>query len=192
MYQILNDDEIKKFLATARLRDPRDYTMSFLAISTGLRCSELIGLFVEDVAPYGDISTILIVPERIGKRNVKREIPITHETRTVLKAWLDIRSTRDSTASLDSFLFISHHTHKPLSSRDFQRIVKDISIRSIGRPITPHILRHTFATRILKQSNTRVVQVLLGHARIQTTEIYTHINSEDTRSAVDKVLIFDK
>lgn len=190
MYQILSEPEIKIFLAAARETSVRNYTMVFLALSTGLRCSELIGLFIEDVAPFRDVGTVLTVPKRIAKRKVKREIPLNHEIRTVLTAWLQITTDRSRPLIPDSFLFTSLNTNKPLSSRDFQRIVKDISIISIGRSITPHVLRHTFATRVLKQSNTRVVQELLGHARIQTTEIYTHINSDDTRKAIDQVPIF--
>ncbi|MBA7607711.1 Tyrosine recombinase XerC [subsurface metagenome] len=191
MYQILNESEIKNLLRAAAGNCTRDYTMIFLALSTGLRCSELIGLYIEDVAPYGEVSTIITVPERIAKRKVKREIPLTHEIRTVLIAWLKVKRYFGKTQSPDTYLFTSHNTNNPLSTRDFQRIVKRISTAVLGRSITPHTFRHTFATRVLKQSNTRVVQELLGHARIQTTEIYTHINSEDTRSAIDKVKIFE-
>lgn len=185
MYQILSETEIKNFLAAAHSDTVRNYTMIFLALSTGLRVSELIGLFIEDVAPFGELSPILTVPKRISKRKVKREIPLNHEIRTVLTIWLKIRKSIYRISTPSSFLFTSRNTNKPLSTRDFQRIVKNISIGSIGRSITPHTLRHTFATRVLKHSNTRVVQELLGHARIQTTQIYTHVNSEDTRAAID-------
>jgi len=192
MYKILNETEIKNLLSFARTNGVRNHTMVFLALSTGLRCSELIGLFIEDIAPYGDVSTVLTVPSRIAKRKIKREIPLNHETRTILKLWLKIKTDLHHPYKPDSYLFISHNTHKPLSSRDLQRIVKNIAINSIGRSISPHVLRHTFATRVLKQSNIRVVQELLGHSRLQTTQIYTHVNSDDTRAAVDKNLIFDE
>jgi len=192
MYQILNETEINNFLSGASKDGVRNFTMVFLALTTGLRCSELIGLFIEDIAPFGDVSTILTVPCRIAKRKTKREIPLNHETRNILTAWLKIKTDLQHPSKPDSYLFISHNTHKPLSSRDLQRIVKNIAINSIGRSISPHVLRHTFATRVLKQSNIRVVQELLGHSRVQTTQIYTHVNSDDTRSAVEKTLIYDK
>ena len=162
----------------------RNYTMIFLALATGLRCSEITGLFVEDIAPFNGVSSTLTVPKRIAKRQIKREIPIVEETRSVLKKYLDHKFKVDGRISPTSFLFTSQNTKRPLSSRDFQRIVHNLSIRSIHRAITPHVFRHTFATRILKGSNTRVVQELLGHSRIQTTQIYTHISSEDTREAL--------
>ncbi|MBA7608303.1 Tyrosine recombinase XerD [subsurface metagenome] len=190
MIKILSESETKSLLRVALANSTRDYTMIFLALSTGLRCSELIGLFIEDIAPFGDVGTVLTVPSRIAKRKVKREIPLNHETRNILTAWLKIRKSIDRILTPSSFLFTSRNTNKPLSTRDFQRIVKRISTAVLGRSITPHVLRHTFATQVLKQSNTRVVQKLLGHARVQTTEIYTHINSEDTRAAVDKISLF--
>ncbi|MBA7477067.1 Tyrosine recombinase XerD [subsurface metagenome] len=187
MIKTINETEIKQLLSAARHQGLRDHTMIYLALVTGLRCSELIGLFIEDVAPYGEVSTILTVPVRIGKNSKKRDIPINQETRSIIQNWIDTEHYRRELLNKDSFLFVSHHTMNPLSSRDFQRIVKEISISSIGRPITPHTLRHTFATRLMRHTNLRVVQELLGHARIQTTQIYTHVTLDDSRSAIDKV-----
>ena len=185
MIKTINQFEILNILSAAADRDIRDSTMIFLALSTGLRCSELIGLFIEDVAPFGQVSTILTVPTRIGKNGRKREIPINDDVRQAITAWLSLKSTRGHPKSPDSFLFLSHHTLKPLSSRDFQRIVHDTSIKAIGRSISPHTLRHTFATRLLKHTNLRVVQELLGHRNIQTTQIYTHVDLDDARAAIN-------
>lgn len=186
MVKTINDIEIEKLLSAARRKNIRDFTMIFLALSTGLRVSELIGLYIEDVAPFGVISTILTVPPRVGKNGKKRDIPINSETRSVITAYIKIKETRQEFLNSDSFLFVSKYSKNPLSSRDFQRIVHDLSITSIGRPIKPHTLRHTFATRLLKHTNLRVVQETLGHANLQTTQIYTHIDLDDVRLAVDK------
>ncbi|MBA7542218.1 Tyrosine recombinase XerC [subsurface metagenome] len=159
--------------------------MIYLALSTGLRCSELVGLYIEDVYPFGQVSRILTVPKRIGKNNKKREIPINHDTRIFLSHFMEMKSIRNQFTNSDSFLFVSHYTKKPLSSRDFQRIVHDLSVSSIGRAITPHTLRHTYATRMLRHTNLRVIQELLGHARVQTTQIYTHPDTNDFVNAVD-------
>lgn len=186
MLKIINETEIQYLLAAARDQSNRDYTMIFLCLSSGLRCSELVGLRIEDIAPYGDVSSILTVPVRIAKRSKKREIPITDETKSILKLFLLFKN--DCGELTDSFspLFISRYTARPLSSRDFQRIVKELSITSIGRSISPHTLRHTFATRLLKHTNLRVVQELLGHSSIQTTQIYTHVSITDSQLAIDK------
>lgn len=187
MIKIISDSEISKLLNAAQLQSTRDYFMISLTLVTGLRCSEVIGLYIEDVAPFNDVSTILTVPARISKNSKTREIPINENTRQLLKSMISYKKIHSENTYLDSFLFVSKYTHRQLSSRDFQRIVKTLSIRTIGRPITPHTLRHTFATRLLKHTNLRVIQELLGHSSIQTTQIYTHVNSDDKRIAIEKV-----
>jgi len=185
MIKTINDSEVFKLLSAAFKQSVRDFTMISLALAAGLRCSEVVGLYIEDFSPFGNISTVLTVPKRIGKNDKKRQIPINIETRDILFKFLSLKEKRSEPTYPDSFLFLSKYTHKPLSNRDFQRIVKELSISSIGRAITPHVLRHTFATRLLKHTNLRVIQELLGHSSIQTTQIYTHVNSEDSRLAID-------
>lgn len=187
MIKTINALEIKKILDTAAKQNIRDFTMISLALSAGLRCSEVVGLYIEDVAPYGDVSSVLTIPQRIGKNRKKREIPITTETRDLLFKYLEWKKNPRQPLNSDNFLFLSTNTYKPLSTRDFQRIVKYYSIRSIARAITPHTLRHTFATRLLKHTNLRVIQELLGHSSIQTTQIYTHVDIEDARKALNNV-----
>lgn len=186
MIKTINEEEIDHLLLFAFDKSQRDYTMIFLALATGLRCSELIGLFVEDISPFGVVSPILTVPSRIAKRKKERLIPLTSEIRNTLSIYLDIPCLREHFSKQDNFLFISKYTFNPLNSRDFQRIVKIYSTASIGRSISPHTLRHTFATRLLKHSNIRVVQELLGHSSIQTTQIYTHVNITDAQLAIEK------
>jgi len=185
MINILNDEEIQKIFTAAHGRGNRDYTMIFLAISTGLRCSELIGLYIEDIAPYGDVSTILIVPSRIGKNSKRRQIPINDDVRFTISRYINYKHITGEPTDSNSYLFVSRYSNNPLSSRDFQRIVHDISISSIGRSVTPHTLRHTFATRLLNHTNIRVIQELLGHANLQTTQIYTHPNISDKQLAIE-------
>ena len=187
MVKTINESEVQILLSASFKQSIRDFTMISLALSAGLRCSEVVGLHIEDVAPYGDISTVLTVPQRIGKNRKKREIPINIETRDILFIYLDTRIRLHGPSNPDDSLFVSIHTKNPLSTRDFQRIVKELSISSIDRAITPHILRHTFATRLLKHTNLRVIQELLGHSSIQTTQIYTHVSSEDSRLAIDSL-----
>lgn len=185
MIKTINESEIATLLNAAFKRSTRDFTMIFLALSAGLRCSEVLGLFIEDVVPYGEVSPVLTVPSRIAKGKKKREVPINQETRDVIKSFLSLKVPRAESLSPTSFLFVSRYSHKPLSNRDFQRIVHDLSVSTISRPISPHTLRHTFATRLLKHTNLRVIQELLGHASIQTTQLYTHVDSNDVRLAID-------
>jgi len=187
MINTINDIEIQKLLTAAKRQSARDFAMVYLALSTGLRVSELVGLFVEDVCPFGEVSRILTVPKRIGKNGKTRTIPLNQDTRSVLTDFIRIKGNSHQFLNSDSFLFVSMHTKNPLSTRDFQRIVKKLSNISINRSISPHTLRHTFATRLLRHTNLRVIQETLGHAWLNTTQIYTHPDKNDCIEAVDKL-----
>jgi len=184
---ILLDSEIDSLLAEAKSHSIRDYTMIYMALNTGLRNSELIGLNIENVMPYVEITNILDLPSGIAKGNQARSIPLHSELRDILHLYL-VNTFEDTSAHIDySPLFQSKFTFTRLSPRDFQRIVNVHSVNSIGRKIHPHTLRHTFATKLLERSNLRIVQQVLGHKHIQSTQIYTHPSSNEIMEALDKI-----
>jgi len=80
--------------------------------------------------------------------------------------------------------FVSRISKRPLEPRSIQRICAATFLSWIGRRVNPHALRHTFATRVLRTSNLRVVQQLLGHASISSTQLYTHPSSQEEWSAI--------
>lgn len=185
MINVLSPEETSVLLLAAKKDNIRDYTMIHLALATGLRVSEIVGLYIEDVAPFNVVSSILVVPPRIAKNSKKRDIPVNQETRDVINRYISKKCLSRNPGELNYPLFFSQYTCTALSTRDFQRIVKTLSLKCIRRSISPHTLRHTFATRLLKHSNIRIVQELLGHASIQTTQIYTHVNIDDAQTAID-------
>ncbi len=165
----------------------RDFTMISLALFTGLRNSELINLTVFCIAPYTGITDSLEVPGTIAKGGHSRSIPLHPDLKVLLTKWLAWKDDHSEPTLPHSPLFLSQRTKNKLSPRDFQRILRNISIKAIGHAIHPHVLRHTFATRLLSKSNLRIVQKLLGHVNIQTTQIYTHPNKDDFSSAIDQM-----
>ena len=184
---ILLDSEIESLLAEAQDHSIRDYTKIYMALNTGLRNSELIGLNFENVQPYDEITNILDLPPGIAKGHQARSIPLHSELRETLRLYLlSILDLSPEYISWDP-LFQSKYTHTRLSTRDFQRIVNNHSVNSIGRKIHPHVLRHTFATKLLERSNLRIVQQVLGHKHIQSTQIYTHPSSNEILEALDKI-----
>ena len=183
----LSRDECSSLLHEAQLLSVRDHMLIFLALSTGLRNSELCNLTVECIRSYEIIPTVMSLPGTIAKGGTGREIPLNADTRDYLRKFLDFKKTIDEDCGLSAPLFVSKFTHKKLSPRDFQRILSTHSKRALGRSIHPHILRHTFATRLLSVSNLRVVQRCLGHKNIQTTQIYTHPSSDECRQAVNLI-----
>lgn len=183
----LLDFEVESFLKQAEAEYFRDFVMLKLCLGTGLRNSELIGLKIENIFPYGVVSNFLNVPAAISKSKKDRSIPLHENLRFLLGKFYQWKTTMNEPADAGAFLFVSKFTHNKLNPRDLQRIVSKISIKSIGRSIHPHVLRHTFATRLLVQSNLRVVQEVLGHKNIQTTQIYTHPSSSDISEAINKM-----
>ena len=179
--------EVESFLIQAKNEYFRDFVMVSLCLGTGLRNSELIGLKIENVLPYGVVSNFLNVPAAISKSKKDRSIPLHENLKFLLGNFYQWKTTMNEPADSSAFLFVSKFTHNKLNPRDFQRIVSKISIKSIGRSIHPHVLRHTFATRLLVQSNLKVVQEVLGHKNIQTTQIYTHPTSSDILEAINKM-----
>ena len=185
--QTLSEEECTKILEAAELHNLRDKLMIETALYTGLRNAEIINLNVEHVAPFGEITSQLEVTAYIAKNGKPRIIPLHQQLREDLIRYLDWKERRGECITPVAPLFVSANTQKRLSPRDFQRITRSIAIETIHRKVHPHILRHTFATRIMRQANIRIVQDLLGHASIQTTQRYTHPSTDDRRDAVNRL-----
>lgn len=179
--------EIDSILAQAKDSCLRDWMMIDLALFTGLRNDELINLTVECIKSYETITNILVLPGTISKGGFSRDIPLNPDIRTNLEIFLNSKEDVGEEILPWSYLFVSKYTHNKLSTRDFQRIVSTISKNAIGRSIHPHVLRHTFATRLLTVSNLRIVQKVLGHKNIQTTQIYTHPSNDEISEAMKKM-----
>jgi len=157
----------------------RDRALLTLLATTGIRVGECCRLTVADIA-QAHASGVLRVT---GKGNKTREIPLTPGTRETLAAY-DAR--RPPTLTLAYFITVHGN---PLTPRDIQRRVKQYTRHlPTTKPITPHKLRHTFATHVLAAgANLREVQELLGHAHIATTEIYTHVQASQLITAVRRL-----
>ena len=182
--EVLSRAESEKLLEVARSGLSRDFLMVEMALYTGLRCAELIGLNIEHVMPEEQVRRTLIVTSNIAKGGKAREIPLHPQLRIDLEEYLGDRAKMGWPSDDWCPLFISIKTGRRLSTRDFQRISRSLGIAAIGRPINPHMLRHTFATRLLENSNLRVVQMALGHTSIASTQVYVHPNSDDMSRAV--------
>jgi integrase/recombinase XerC len=163
----------------------RDRAMLELFYASGLRIGELVGLDLADV-DYGEG----LVRVR-GKGRKERIVPVGRKALEALRAYLNVRDTlhprgtpgpRDSAA-----LFLNHHGAR-LTTRGVSRIVLMRLLQSgLGKKVSPHGLRHSFATHLLDAgADLRAIQELLGHARLRTTQRYTHVG-------LDKVLeVYDR
>jgi integrase/recombinase XerC len=147
----------------------RDRAVSELLYGAGLRVSELCGLDVDDVDHVGGTVTV------VGKGNKQRRVPLHEVALAAVAAWRDgPRASMMSPTSPTSALFFNRRG-KRLGTRDVRRI---LTLRA-GAPLHPHALRHTYATHLLEGgADLRVVQELLGHANLTTTQVYTHVSKE--------------
>ena len=184
---ILLPGEKELLLSAAKKSSYRDYMMIRLALGTGIRNSECTGLTIFCIAPYGEVIQSVEIPKSIAKKGSGRSIPLHPDLVVELTEFLKWKMHRGESIDLSSPLFVSSRTLNKLSPRDFQRICQSYSIKSISRSIHPHVLRHTFATELLSKSNIRVVQKVLGHTSIQSTQIYTHPSITEMSDAIGKM-----
>lgn len=176
----LSRDEIEALLTAAGAADStaglRLITLVEMAYASGLRVSELLALRVEAVRRD---PAYLIVRGKGGK---ERLAPLNSAARKAIKDWLDARdAVRKPNAPDSVWLFPSHGKSGHLTPRRFAQLLDQAAVTAGIDParVSPHVLRHAFATHLLEGgADLRVVQTLLGHADISTTQIYTHVATD--------------
>jgi integrase/recombinase XerD len=178
--KILSRVEIDRLIAAAASRDGaqglRLACMVELAYASGLRISELTGLTLSALTPD---PAYLIVRGKGGK---ERLAPLNDAARTAVKAYLKIRTSfLPKGDAANPWLFASRSKAGRLTPRRFAQLLDEAAVGAGIDParVSPHVLRHAFATHLLEGgADLRVVQTLLGHADIGTTQIYTHVASD--------------
>ena len=155
--------------------DYRNKAMLELMYSTGIRVSELISLTTRDI----DFENSII--RCFGKGNKERIVPINDYTIYYLKLYLEKRFLFIKNERND-YLFLNNHGKK-MTRQGFEFALKNIlKSKNINKNVTPHMLRHSFATHMLNGgADLRSIQMLLGHEDITTTKIYTHVSDEKVK-----------
>lgn len=158
----------------------RDRAILEMLYAAGLRVSELTNLSL------GDLDFTVGYVKVLGKGAKERIVPVGRQAIAALKHYLE-RSRPILIKEKENAIFLNRNGTR-LSSRSVRRIVdKYIKQVSIERAITPHSLRHSFATHLLNAgADLRTVQELLGHVSISTTQIYTHVTKEKMKSVYDQ------
>lgn len=161
----------------------RDRAILETLYSTGMRVSELVSLNVSDIEAIGDTVKVL------GKGKKERLLPVGRPAVRAIETYLATRkSKRQKKQNLENAPLFLNKNYTRLSDRGVRKIInKYITIASLQAGISPHTLRHSFATHLLnKGADLRSVQELLGHANLATTQIYTHLTTERLKSVYDK------
>lgn len=164
----------------------RNYTMTILMLDAGLRVGEAVKLRRSDLYFNCEPVTSIIVRADIAKNETERTIPVSQRLTNALKMYFPL-STTIYPAWYHEFAFRSQTWGYPITTRQVERIIRQAALKSLGRPIHPHVLRHTFASRLMRKTNMRTVQELLGHKNLSSTQIYTHPNGDDLRKAIDSL-----
>lgn len=182
--KVLNLTEV-----TALLKPPEERTVSIyrdqamleLLYATGVRVTELVSLRLEDInLEIGYIRCF-------GKGSKERLVPMGQQACDALADYINKARPRIERRISGTYIFLNLQGH-PLTRQAFWHIIKVRAERAgIIRPVTPHVLRHSFATHLLENgADLRSVQEMLGHADISTTQIYTHVTRTRLREVYDK------
>ncbi|WP_342610332.1 site-specific tyrosine recombinase XerD [Staphylococcus hsinchuensis] len=176
---VLEVDEVLALLEAPDLSKNngyRDRTMLELLYATGMRVSELIQIKVEDV------NIIMGFVKVFGKGNKERIVPLGETVIDYLETYMETVRPQLLKKTVTDTLFLNMHG-KPLSRQALWKMIKQNGIKAqIYKPLTPHTLRHSFATHLLENgADLRAVQEMLGHSDISTTQLYTHVSKSQIR-----------
>jgi integrase/recombinase XerC len=172
----LSEDEMSRLLEVPDTGDPlgrRDRAILELFYASGLRLSELVGLDLEDVNLTSRIVRVM------GKGSKERLVPFNTSAASAIRVWLKDRAAIIKYETKRSHPLFVNFRGSRLSGRSVQRLVaRYVSACSTRFGISPHALRHSFATHLLQRgADLRAIQELLGHVQLSTTQRYTHVNA---------------
>ncbi len=181
---VLSQGEVEQLLAQPGVDSPRgqrDRAMLESLYAAGLRVSELVGLKISNInLETGYVRTL-------GKGSKERFIPMGEKAIEAIKDYLSSGRLRLTKGGNSPYLFLNS-SGRPMPRQGFWKIIKKYGAKAgINKKITPHSIRHSFATHLLDAgADLRSVQVMLGHADISTTQIYTHVTRERLKEVHEK------
>src|SRR4029079_14718564 len=181
----LDLDEVDRLLAqpdTSTPRGVRDKALIELLYATGLRVTELLSL------KPGDINLDAGYLTCIGKGDKQRIVPLGHAAADWISPYLKDARPQLLKTRKSAWLFVNAKGGGQLSRVGFWKILKEYGIKAgVSRDLSPHVLRHSFATHLLERgADLRAIQMMLGHADLSTTQIYTHVLEARLRAVYDK------
>ncbi len=183
--KFLSLDEVDQLLAqpdTGTARGLRDKALIEVLYATGLRVSELTALRA------GDLNLAEGYLTCIGKGDKQRMVPLGHEAADWVRRYIGQGRPVLLGKKSSPWLFVNARGRGALSRVGFWKILKEYGIKAgVSRDLSPHVLRHSFATHLLERgADLRMIQMMLGHADLSTTQIYTHVLEARLRVSYDK------
>ena len=161
----------------------RNYLLGCLMLEAGLRVGEAVALEFSDLYFNGAPVKAIIVRIPITKSKNERSVPVSPRLKEALEEYhKEYCKLCDFDCSHKAFG--GKNLSTPLTTRQVERIINKAAWKALGRPVHPHVLRHTFASRLMRVTNARTVQELLGHEHLSSTQIYMHPNEQDKLKAI--------
>jgi len=182
-HQVLAEILVEQGTKKQYAKGLRNYTMALLMLDAGLRVGEVVQLRQTDLIFSTEPVISLIVPAQIAKTKEERTVPLSARVRIALKQMYGCWWRRDIQGNTN-YAFYWKESSEPITTRQVERIIFSASMKSIGRPIHPHVLRHTFADRIRKVADLPTLQQLLGHKNLASTQVYMHPGADDRMKAI--------
>jgi len=182
--EVLTETEITKLIESYDLNDnfgQRNRTIIEVLYGTGIRVSELINLKLSNIFFKENIMKIT------GKGNKERFVPIGNIALSEIKVYLKIRNKKNIDSKFSDIVFLNRYGRGLTRSMIFKIISDSYKRVGLDKKISPHTLRHSFATHLLKNgADLRTIQLILGHESITTTEIYTHLDTNHLEDVLKK------
>lgn len=161
----------------------RNHLMGCLMLDAGLRVGEVVKLRKSHLYFNNAPVKSLVLTPSITKNHKERTVPVSVRLAEALSSfytsWLLTDLNRDQ-----AFVFYVTDNAHPLTTRQVENVMNTAGQLAFGRSINPHMLRHTFASKLMRVTDMRTVQVLLGHSYMSSTQIYTHPNEDDKKKAI--------
>jgi integrase len=187
MLYILSSTECRQFLAALENQDSPTRCGGSILYHCGLRVGELLGLTWKDLMTEGRIHDTLTVRPETSKSGRSRLVPIPSPLKIEITRHFHRSEVHTPQQTEIWWPVIPGNIHRAWSVRWFESKLKDLGLRWLHRRLTPHMLRHTFATRLLKVTDIRTVQEVLGHSSVRSTQIYTHPQLSDLVRAMERI-----
>jgi len=187
----LSPSDLNRLLTTLEHRNPdpayiRNYLMILFMADAGLRVGELVRLVASDLDAGGRLIDALVIRADIAKYSRSRVVPLTHRLRQALSAY--VTEERSTWASPTAWVFPSPYRRtEHITPRAVQAMLALAGAEALGRELHPHMLRHTFGTELARRAPIHVVQELMGHRHISSTQVYTHPDHQDLKDAIDSL-----
>ncbi len=162
----------------------RNYLIGCLMLEAGLRVGEVVALKLSHLYFYRKPVENLVLTQDITKNHKERSIPVSTRLKQAIEEYLNEHCWLID-QSTDHKAFVIFFSDKSITTRQVERIINTAGWKALGRPVHPHMLRHTFATKLMRVTDMRTVQELLGHSNVTSTQIYTHPNEDDKKKAID-------